>query len=41
MTYELDALRPVNALYLTAKTLKSLELRSFGDWVDADEMQDC
>jgi len=35
--YELDALRPVNALYLTAKTLKSLELRSFGEWVDADE----
>jgi hypothetical protein len=26
----------VNALYLTAKTLKSLEPRSLGDWLDRD-----
>jgi len=35
--YEVDALKPVSALYLTAKTLKSLELRSLADWLREDE----
>ena len=34
--YELDALKPVNALYLTAKTLKSLEPHSLWDWLQGD-----
>jgi hypothetical protein len=34
--YAVDALRPINALYLTGKTLKSLEPRSLWDWLQAD-----
>ena len=34
--YEVDALKPVSALYLTAKTLKALEPRSLWDWLQRD-----
>ena len=32
----MDALRPVNGLYLTAKMLKSLEPSALGDWLERD-----
>src|SRR5207244_4425654 len=34
--YAVDALKPVSALYLTAKTLKTLEPRSLWDWLQGD-----
>ena len=34
--YAVDALKPVSALYLSARTLKTLELRSLGDWLQED-----
>lgn len=34
--YEVDSLKPVSALYLTAKTLKALEPKSLRDWLEGD-----
>ncbi len=35
--YEVDSLKPVKALYLTAKTLKSIETRSLEQWLREDD----
>jgi len=35
--YEVNSLKPVKALYLTAKTLKSIESRSLEQWLRADD----
>ena len=34
--YAVDALRPVNALYLSSKSLKNIEVRSLWDWLQRD-----